>query len=280
MARLVVPVAAREQRAIITAYAQQTGRMRAALLQVLVALFRGMGSWRDADQPRFVAAAVPRVLGAQRQMAALTEAYLAALLGDMLGRPVRPAGVPAPTVAGLRGVDPDVVYARPFRTLYASLGEGRSFPDAMDDAARRLTHLASTDLQLAKTHTARQVLSGTGRVVGYKRVLVGDRSCGLCVVASTQRYRKDRLMPIHPGCDCAVAPIIGDQDPGQVINADRLDDVHDAIQQTFGVSAAAARGPIDYRDVLVEHVHGEIGPVLARRGDRFTGPGDLAGSDS
>jgi len=27
--------------------------------------------------------------------------------------------------------------------------------------------------------------------------------------------------------------------------------------------------------VLVEHVHGEIGPVLARRGDHFTGPDEI-----
>lgn len=265
----------REQRALVEVYARQAREMRAVLLQTLLTLWRGMGSWRDADQPRFVEAAVPRVLGAQRQMASLTESFLVLLLGDMLGGRVRPVGVQAPTVSRLRGVDPEVVYARPYKTLYTSLGEGRTFTQAMGDAERRLTQIAATDLQLAKTHTARDVLGGVGRVVGYKRVLVGDRSCGLCVVASTQRYRKAQLMPIHPGCDCAVAPIVGDQDPGQVINDDRLEDVHDAIEATFGRSAAAARGPIDYRDVLVEHVHGEIGPVLARRGDHFTGPDEV-----
>jgi hypothetical protein len=269
---------AREQRAIIGAYAQTTAQIRVDLLTALLTLFRGLGSWRDGDQPGFLRAAVPQAIGAQRTMSTLTGAYLAALLGDMLGQPPRPRPVPARTGAQLRGVDPDEVYARPFRTMYASLGDGKPFEQAMKDAARRLTHIAATDLQLAKTHTARDVLDEQPQVQGYQRVLTGSRSCGLCVVASTQRYRKAELLPIHPGCDCTVAPIVGGQDPGQVINADRLEDVHDAIEQTFGVSDRGGRNPIDYRDVLVTHEHGEIGPVLARRGDHFTGPGDLARS--
>lgn len=268
---------AREQRAIIGAYAQATARIRVEVLTALLNLFGGLGSWRDDDQPGFVRAAVPQVTGAQRTMGSLTQAYLAALVGDMLGRQPRPVSVPAPTTRRLRGVDPDVVYARPFRTMYASLGEGRPFAQAMDDAARRLQHITATDLQLAKTHTARAVLDQESQVQGYQRVLTGSRSCGLCVVASTQRYRKAELLPIHPGCDCTVAPIIGTEDPGQVINEDRLDDVHDAIQQAFGVSDRGAR-LIDYRDLLITHEHGEIGPVLARRGDRFTGPDDLGGN--
>lgn len=265
---------AREQQALIRGYAQVTAQMRLNLLTMLITLFRGLGSWRDADQARFTRAAVPLVSGAQRQMTSLTGAYLTALRADMLG--VRPNAVPAGTAAQVRGVDPDVVYARPFRTLYASLGEGREFPAALDDAVRRLSHIAATDLQLAKTHAARAGLADDERVLFYQRVLVGATSCGLCVVASTQRYRRGDLMPIHPGCDCAVAPVVGDQDPGQVINRRRLEDVHDAIEDMFGKSDRG-RDPVDFRDLLVEHVHGEIGPVLARKGDRFTGPGDLPG---
>ncbi|MWK39580.1 hypothetical protein GEV43_40000 [Actinomadura sp. J1-007] len=267
---------AREQRAIIGAYAQTTGQMRASLLAVLLTLWRGLGSWRDGDQAGFLRAAVPQALGAQRQMASLTDAYLAALLADMRGGPPRPTGAPAPTGAQLRGVDPEVLYARPFRTLYAGLGDDKPFEQAMADAERRLLHVAATDLQLAKTHTARQVLDADPRVTGYRRVLVGSVSCGLCVVASTQRYRKENLLPIHPGCDCAVAPIVGDTDPGQVINEPLLEDVHDAIATTFGKADRGGRAP-DYRQFLVTHEHGEIGPVLARTRDRFTGPGDLTG---
>lgn len=268
---------AREQQAILGAYAQSAAELRGSMLRTLIAVWFGLRSWRDADQQRFVRQAITQVAGAQRQMQSLTLAYLSALIGDMTGQ--QPARVlpPPRTMEQLRPADPTVVYARPFRTLYASLGEGREFPDAMQDAVRRLVHIAATDLQLAKTYTARDAMAGDGRIVGYQRVLVGSQSCGLCVVASTQRYHKGELLPIHPGCDCAVAPIIGDQDPGQIINETRLEDTHDAILQTFGVSNRDARNPLDYRDVLVTHEHGEIGPILARRGDRFTGPNDIGG---
>lgn len=274
-------MAAREQQAIITAYTQQAAQLRQTLLTQLITLFYGLGSWRDRDTARWTPQAVPLVAGAQRQVATLTAAYLAALIADMLGTRPRPVDVAARTGRQLRPVDPDVLYARPIREIHRSLGSGRDFPDALDDGVRRLVHIAATDLQLAKTHAARDALDGDdGRIVGYKRVLTGDRSCGLCVVASTQRYLRGELLPIHPGCDCAVAPIIGDADPGQVINEDRLEDVHDAIQAAFGVSDRGGRDPIDYRDVLVVHEHGEIGPVLARAGHHFTGPGAIAAGAS
>ena len=34
-------------------------------------------------------------------------------------------------------------------------------------------------------------------------------------------------------------------------------------------------GPVAYRDVLVSHEHGELGPVLAVKGRPFQGPNDL-----
>jgi hypothetical protein len=118
--------------------------------------------------------------------------------------------------------------------------------------------------------------------VGYRRVLEGAYSCGLCILASTQRYHKQDLMPVHPGCDCSVAPIIGTQDPGRTINDQMVLDVHAAIQDRFGTSEPGGRGIrtaddlVDYRDLLITHEHGEIGPVLARRGDHFEGPSEVA----
>jgi len=48
-----------------------------------------------------------------------------------------------------------------------------------------------------------------------------------------------------------------------------LDQIHSAIQKTFGMSARDAR-EIDYRKILVVHEHGELGPILAKRGNKFT----------
>jgi hypothetical protein len=137
--------------------------------------------------------------------------------------------------------------------------------------------MAATDLQLAKTQTAQATFLATGNhIVGYRRVLEGPHSCGLCVVASTRLYHRSDLMPIHPNCDCSVFPVVSsDRDPGPLLNAGTLADVHSAIAAAFGADSTAARAipglmngehkPALYRDVLIEHHHGEIGPVLGVR---------------
>jgi hypothetical protein len=268
-------VAAEEQDAIVRAYIGMDSRIRDQVTAAVVNAFRALGSWREADIARFVDAVVPIVLGAQRQVGSITQAYLTALLADMAGEGVSSSTADVATGAVLRkGADPAEVYARPIRTVWQGLAAGADLSTALDTAALRLAQILATDLQLAKTHAARAVLAGDERIVGYRRVLTGIKTCGLCVVASTQRYHRGDLMPIHPGCDCAVAPIIGTEDPGHVLDEPLLEGTHQAIQDRFGTSDRSARMP-DYRDVLITHEHGEIGPVIARRGDHFTGPGDL-----
>lgn len=266
---------AEQQAAIVRAFDAVDVRIRDQVVAAVLGVFDRLGSWRDADIERFTAVVVPVILGAQRQMASLTDAYIAAVLSDMLGATVRPVGGEPPVGSVVRGgTEPAEVYARPIRTVWRTLADGQDVPAALKAGRLRLWQLTTTDLQLAKTHAAARSMAADGRVAGYRRVLKGSRSCGLCVVASTQRYHKARLMPIHPGCDCGVVPIVGGTDPGHVLNESRLENVHDAIQQRFGVSDRSARVP-DYRDVLVTHEHGELGPVLARKGDAFTGPDDL-----
>jgi hypothetical protein len=268
-------VAAQEQAALIAAATSAQARLRERLRALVLGLFDGLGSWRDADRDRFVATVVPLVAGAQRQAASLMDAYLATLRADMTGDQIRPTGA-IPDLAKLRGGVPATeVYARPFADVWAELAAGRDFSQALAAGRLRAEQITTTDLQLAKTHTAQAVLESDEQVVGYRRVLTGSESCGLCVVASTQRYRRGELLPIHPGCDCGVALIIGHSDPGHVLNAGLLDQAHAAITERFGVQDATGRNKLDYRDLLVTHEHGEIGPVLARRGDAFTGPDDI-----
>lgn len=261
--------------ALVDRHAGAMTELRRRVLVFVATVWGGLEAYQDVDIERFVAAVVPVVTGAQRQMAALTDAYLAAVAVEVLGRPASPVGIPDTAIDRLRGVEPVEVYRRAGLTVWTALAHGEPIDVAARRGLRRAQSLAATDLQLAKTHAARHVLTQTANVVGYRRTLTGSRSCGLCVVASTQRYRREDLLPIHPGCDCGVLPIYGDTDPGQVVDVDTLEDVHDAIAARFGASDASARDPIDYRDVLVVHDHGELGPVLAVRGHRFTGPDDL-----
>jgi hypothetical protein len=251
-------------------------QIRARVEDFITRTWRGLGNYRDAQIDAYVARVLPVVLGAQRQVASLTDAYLAQVSAMTLGGSAAPLGIRPDEVTGkaLRGVDPEETYRRPAVELYTSLSKGNTFDQAVKDGLRRAVSIAMTDLQLAKTHTARKVFENDDRVVGHRRTLTGSENCAICRVAATQRYHREDLQPIHPGCDCGVAPIYGASDPGQVIDRQGLEDVHDAVAERFGESAADAR-EIDYRKlILVEH-HGEIGPVLTIKGQHFDGPSDI-----
>lgn len=318
---------------------EQIAAVRARVLDYVTRTWTGLGSWHEADIDRFVQAVVPVVEGGQIQVAALTDAYLAQLESTVLGTVARPVGMsPAQvTTQALRGVTAAEVYRRPGMTVWTALAEGKPLDEAVDGGLARLLDIAATDLQLAKRQTAQRVLERNDRVTGYRRVLEGRRSCVLCVTASTQRYKRDQLLPIHGRCDCGVAPLYGDEDPGQVINSELLAELkHSGRSADLSLSQAVTRSRksvetaekridevraeladepdqrrrarledrlnewqdrkraaerrvefrrqqlADYRGenggrpkTLIEHDHGELGPILGIRGQDFTGPSDI-----
>lgn len=255
---------------VATAYNDTVKSVRARVLRYIATTWQGLGSYRDADIAAFVAAVVPMVEAGQRRVATLTDAYLATVARTVLGTS-KPVGVgPADVnIEALRGTPAAEVYTRPGITAWMALRDGKGLDQAVSEGLNRAVDLASTDLQLAKTHTVQRNLAADSRVAGYRRVLSGPHNCGLCIVASTQRYHKGDLLPIHPGCDCGVLPIYGRRDPGQILDPDTLAATHTAIQERFGSSDAGARD-IDYRKALLVREHGEIGPVLTVKSHRFT----------
>lgn len=237
--------------------------------------------WLDFDlfNATEVDRAVPLIAGrveaAQMRVAASTDVYLSSMIAagtagvpEVLGVSIEDASTWA-----LRGVAAETVFRRPMTTVFANLAAGMAVDRAKSAGLERLRKIAATDIQLAKTHTAQRRLRNDDKVVGYRRVLNGPKNCGLCIVASTARYHRGDLQPIHPGCDCTVAPITGKTDPGWVIEPEQLDKVHATLLAEFGSEDASARTfstieneAVSYRDVLVVHQHGEIGPVLGVRG--------------
>lgn len=193
-------MAGEQQEALLRSFMSADAQIRAKVIPLVLQVFDRLGSWRDADIARFTSTVVPVLVGAERQMGSLTQAFVAAVVADALGVPARPIADGVTTGAGLRGVDPAEVYARPIRTVWRELAAGADLATALTRAKLRLAQIAETDLQLAKTHAARTALAGDERVAGFRRVLTGSHSCGLCVLASTQRYHRGDLMPIHPGC--------------------------------------------------------------------------------
>lgn len=194
--------------AVLAAYLAASAALRSRLLALVEAAYASStNNYGDAAAAAFIATAVPAVQAAQRTMASLTSAYLAHLVAAAGGGTQAPIGIPQDALSSLRGVDPADVYRRPYEQLWTALADGKSLPDAVAVGQRRAISLASTDLQLAKTRASQIALIDDRRVVGYRRVLVGAHSCGMCVVASSVRYHKSNLMPIHPGCVVGGTPV-------------------------------------------------------------------------
>ena len=252
---------------VIVGYQAAVAQVRARVLSFATTAWRAQGSYRDADVERLIALIVPRVQAGQVQVANLTSAYLASLLSLQTGATVASVPVDRAEVLNGRGVPAEVVYARPATTVYTALSRGASFTDAVAQGLTRLESIAATDLQMAKVRQSRS--SMRGRVERYRRVLTGNENCALCALASTQRYWVKDLSPIHPGCDCGVAPLAPGTRPGQVIDRAALDRVHEAVANELGAGYADGRG-VDYRKLVTVAEHGEYGPTLTLTAHRFT----------
>jgi hypothetical protein len=161
--------------------------------------------YRDREQ--VIQQVLAIVHGGQAQTVALVDAYMA----------VKAAGAPkgldpaAYTVASLRGVPGEAVYARPFGA------------PSKDSTLHALNRLVRTDMQLAQTHSARDWMAGEDRIVGYRRVLGAGHSCSLCVAAAERTYRTEDLMPIHERCSCSVEPVFGTEPVASVGTSVRVD---------------------------------------------------------
>lgn len=257
------------------AYNAQINAIRTRIGDFLVTRFNS-AQFRTADMERFIKQVVPIVLASRRQVSALTDAYLAQVLSQSLGTHVPTLG-PIDTNA-LRGVPATEVYQRPFQTVWTKLASGMPFDAAVSAGTSRLSDILLTDLQMAKTYTSQNVLSNApDGIIGYERVPSGN-SCALCLIASTQRYHRSDLMPIHPGCNCGVEPLAAGtrlypalDGSVRVTDPTRLENIHQVVENYSGFSSRDARSP-DYRQLIVTHDHGEIGPVLGVRGQNFTGP--------
>lgn len=256
-------------------YDSQVRATWTGVISRMSAAWRGLKSYRDADVATFQRTALPALLAGERQVASLTATYLERLYQDITGEPSRvPLNFDEVTGTALRGVDPADVYRRPFVQTWTAISNGTPFDEAVQQGTHRLETLAKTDLQLARTHTACAVTAQQPGVEYTIREPIGEYNCALCLVAATQRYRKKDLLPIHPGCDCLVKTVRSSYDPGQVIDEERLNAIHAAVEAALGTSDRSARA-VDYRQILVQHTHGEIGPVLSFAGQHFTGPSDI-----
>ncbi|MCA1569319.1 MAG: hypothetical protein LC798_03145 [Chloroflexi bacterium] len=230
-----------------------------------------LGSYDEADVPRFLERTTPIVAASQASAATLTDAYVAAETGRA------PLGIDPTLVTGAAvraGVPPEEVYRRPFVQVWKALSEGTDWLEATAAARARVEAVAQTDVQLAMRAAMDNIAGRDGRIAGYRRVLSG-KSCAFCAAASTQRYHRQNLLPLHPRCDCAVAPIVGNRDPGRVINQRLLRDLKASggPQYWKNQGIAVENGQVLKAGQPLEvavHNHGELGPVLTDASQHFT----------
>ncbi len=242
--------------------------LRAQLIQQLFALWYGLAEISAETLEAFLEVVVPLVMATREASVDATMAYLN-LQFENLGLDAS-TSFPSLTDLDIRnGTSIEEEYSRPHQTVWWNLSQGVPFDLAKDYGAERLRQLAETDIQLSHTHSSRMLLTERNDVVGFRRIPTGDYTCALCMIASTQRYRKLDLMPIHPGCDCRVAPIVSDEPVAQVLDRDLLERIHQSVEDMFGFSDRSGR-KVDYRKLIVVNDHGELGPLLGKAGDRFT----------
>jgi hypothetical protein len=244
------------------AYDAQVHAIRTQITAFGQAYWDSLPHYRASAVEDMIEAITPRVIAGQLRVADLTRAYLARC-ADELGWKVVLPPIDQDEIIGARGVDPRTVYRRPAVDVYTALAAGKPLPQAAAEGRLRLTQLIGGDMQLAKTHASRQSMRAypeEGQF--YRRVLTGRENCALCVVASTQRYHRGDLMPIHPGCDCGVQPLPPGLAASQVIDEDLLEQVHQITEDRLGASDRGGRTP-DYRKLLTVSEHGEYGPTLS-----------------
>lgn len=253
------------------------------------AQFLGLEQYRERDVVAFVERMLPLLRAGQQTMAQLVALYLADLATATAptaveqGLVVPPPPIPLDLVTDLReGVRVEEVYRRPFVTIYTELGRSGDLTEGVRKAAIRLDEQVEMDMQ--QSHSAAQRagmerLDPRVRPSYWRRVLQGEESCAMCVLASTRRYGRADLNPIHPGCDCRVSPIFpGGADPMTDEREVELINQANAAAAELGLEGVTGRAALRQATVVTAR-HGEHpAPLLVRPADHFTGPDEVPDS--
>lgn len=261
---------------LTNSYQQLSNKILKAAGTVARQSFVNLGSWRDPDIDRYLKAIEVPLAGAKRQAANLQLAYYRESAKQAGQKFVAPKLTTSDLVtSALRnGADTRTVYTRPFVELRTALSKGRTVSESIEAGAVRAESLATTEIELARRSAGLFAREGNTNIFGYLRVLSGLENCALCSVASTQRYSRGDLLPIHPGCDCGEEPIYGNSDPEEFIEDQLLDGTSEPLDSRFGAFDDGDE-PSDYTKDIIVREHGELGPVLTIRGQSFTGPSDI-----
>lgn len=238
----------------------------------------------SSDWYRDYAAVVGQLEGlaraAQRAQAAQTAKFTSEAMREF-GDAVSPASVDVDQVRD--GVDPVDVWQRPFEEYRYQVSQGVEPERAVELALQRAESIADLNLQRAATIGATETMkkSKSAKIVGYRRVIHPELSeggsCGLCVAAATRLYKTSELAAIHARCKCESVPVYkGDADVANAMNLRDIRSVYSVpvfdIADLADLYADAGNttdsAKLKYTRYQINE-HGELGPVLTRKGDNF-----------
>ena len=258
---------------------QMWARQEAAAAQTATAnvqrsiwtLWATFAAWYSASQVADLASRSTTVVQPARQVAGnLGAAYMREVLAGLTAVRRRAPQVDLPPAR--QGADLAQVYARPaeaYRLTFALTDD----PDAARDAAeQRLQALVRDDLLLARRDGEHEQMRLAG-VERYRRIVHPELSatgvCGLCLAAADRVYTIDELLPVHDRCKCTVAP---DSDAAaEAVAVDLAQLYKDAGGTTDGRALKKVRYQVNE--------HGELGPVLGVKGQRFQAQGEAPPGD-
>lgn len=283
-------------RAILGA-AQVTENVSDATTRIIAALWASVNPYDDKSVADFVAQAGKIIVGSQKSVAtAATAGQLMQLRAVGITQSV-PVSIPdgvrghsvtfGPKKVVVHADTSDIEYQQADTTVERTVTKADAAPDQIfqraaiayryekslgaDDgmaaaaARQKIVDIVDGNLILAQRLAEQQTLSSVHnldkRVVGYRRVIHPELSkggvCGLCVAASSRKYKISTLRPVHNRCHCSIAPITDQHDVGNLLNDQDLDKLYDqAGESTYGKDLKQTRFE------LVDH--NELGPVLTR----------------
>lgn len=192
---------------VALAYASSLAAEKLAALASVSRSWRMVGDDFDAGWlvagPRIVAA----VTGAQAEVAALADRYVADVTPLTVSRLRDPDYAPA--VSAWIGVAGD---GRPVESLAhgaviqakTKVAQGATAHQALGEAGKWLTTAMGT--VLADTHRSVEQVAIRSRRIGLYTRMLTPPSCGRCVILAGRQYRSGVAFERHPGCDCVHIP--------------------------------------------------------------------------
>ena len=165
----------------------------------------------DGGYRRWLGIIVPYAQAQQRAVIAASNAYLAAFVAAETGS--RAQVDEAPLDAGdethtgapwEKALVPAVIAAK------IAVRQGQAPELALRAGVRQAMFTLSTEITSAADVAASVAMSGTDRVVGWRRVPSGS-ACGGCLAACTGAIQEsDALIPRHQHCRCHKEPVVRD----------------------------------------------------------------------